>query len=128
MTFRRSTVKLSALTEESLSMNNRTDSLSSRFWKTGSSDRVFTYWMSLSQLSFLLLLRGLLEGNPDIRFIIATHSPLILAYPESQILSFDGAQLTEIAYEESSPYNIVQGFLKDPKLYLKHLFAELPLE
>jgi predicted ATPase len=80
------------------------------------------------QLSFLLLLRGLLNGNPDIQFIIATHSPVILAYPESQILSFDGEHLTEIAYEESSPYNIVNGFLKDPKLYLRHLFAELPLK
>jgi predicted ATPase len=80
------------------------------------------------QLSLLLLLRGLLKGNPDIQFIVATHSPVILAYPDSQILSFDGPQLAEIAYEESAPYNIVHGFLKDPKLYLKHLFAELPLD
>jgi predicted ATPase len=80
------------------------------------------------QLSFLLLLHNLLKGNPDIQFMIATHSPVILAYPASQILSFDGAQLTEVAYEETSPYNIVGGFLKDPKLYLQHLFAELPLE
>lgn len=80
------------------------------------------------QLTFLLLLRSLLKGNPDIQFIIATHSPLILAYPDSQILSFDGSQLNEIAYEESSPYNIVHGFLKDRRLYLKHLFAELPLD
>ncbi len=79
------------------------------------------------QLSFLLLLRSLLKGNPDIQFIIATHSPVILAYPDSQILSFDGSQLAEITYEESSSYNIVHGFLKDPKLYLRHLFAELPL-
>ena len=80
------------------------------------------------QLSFLLLLRNLLKDNPDIQFIIATHSPVILAYPDSQILSFDGTQLSEIAYEESSPYKIVRGFLKDPKLYLKHSFAELPLD
>jgi predicted ATPase len=80
------------------------------------------------QLSFLLLLHGLLKGNPDIQFIIATHSPIILAYPDSQILSFDGKQLAEITYEESSPYNIVQGFLKDHRNYLRHLFAELPLD
>lgn len=80
------------------------------------------------QLSFLLLLRSLLEGNPDIQFIIATHSPLILAYPNSQILSFDGDRLAEISYEETPPYSIVHGFLKDHKNYLRHLFAELPLE
>jgi predicted ATPase len=80
------------------------------------------------QLSFLLLLHGLLQNNRDIQFIIATHSPVILAYPESQILSFDGECLQEIRYEESEPYNLVHGFLKDPKTYLHHLFAELPLE
>ncbi len=80
------------------------------------------------QLSFLLLLNSLLQGNRDIQFIIATHSPIILAYPDSQILSFDGIRLAEITYEETSPYNIVHGFLKDPKLYLRHLFAELPLD
>jgi len=80
------------------------------------------------QLSFLLLLHSLLENNPDIQFIISTHSPMILAYPNSQIVSFDGERLTEITYEQSSPYSIVHGFLKDPKSYLRHLFAELPLE
>lgn len=80
------------------------------------------------QLSFLLLLHGLLKNNPDIQFIIATHSPIILAFPGSQILSFDGDQLSEIDYQQTSPYNIVQGFLKDPESYLRHLFAELPLE
>jgi predicted ATPase len=80
------------------------------------------------QLSFLLLLHGLLKNNSDIQFVIATHSPIILAYPGAQILSFDGDRLIEIAYEESSPYNIVQGFLKDRESYLRHLFAELPLD
>ena len=80
------------------------------------------------QLSFLLLLHGLLKDNPDIQFIISTHSPIILAYPESQILTFDGDKLSEITYKESTPYNIVLGFLKEPENYLRHLFAELPLE
>jgi predicted ATPase len=41
------------------------------------------------QLSFLILLHDLLTNNDDIQFIIATHSPIILAYPAAQILSFD---------------------------------------
>jgi len=80
------------------------------------------------QLSFLLWLRSLLQGNPDIQFIIATHAPLIRAYPDSQIISLDGEQLAELSYEQTAPYNIVHGFLKDPKNYLRHLFAELPLD
>jgi len=80
------------------------------------------------QLSFLLLLHNLLRNNPDIQFIIATHSPLILAYPQSQIMSFDGEYLSEISYEDSEPYNIVRGFLENPSNYLRHLFSQLPLE
>jgi len=80
------------------------------------------------QLSFLLLLRNLVRGNADIQFIIATHSPLILAYPGSQILSFDAAKVSEIRYEETASYSIVRGFLENPDNYLRRLFAELPLE
>jgi predicted ATPase len=80
------------------------------------------------QLSFLGLLHNLLKGNPDVQFIIATYSPLILAYPQTQILSFDRESIAEITYQQSSPYNIVRGFLENPATYLRHLFAELPLE
>jgi len=80
------------------------------------------------QLSLLLILHDLLQGNQSIQFIIATHSPLLLAYPGAQILFFDGDRLSEIAYRETPPYQIYSGFLRDPDLYLRHLFAELPLE
>src|SRR5262245_12956493 len=40
------------------------------------------------QLSFLILLNDLVRGNVNIQFIIATHSPLLLAYPGAQIFSF----------------------------------------
>ena len=33
------------------------------------------------QLSFLVILHDLLRGNDNIQFIIATHSPILLAYP-----------------------------------------------
>ena len=53
---------------------------------------------------------------------------MILAYPDSQIISFDGEQLADLSYEQTAPYNIVHGFLKDHKNYSRHLFAELPLD
>src|SRR5260221_10781859 len=42
------------------------------------------------QLSFLVLLHDLLTENNEIQFLIATHSPILLAYPNAQIFSFDG--------------------------------------
>jgi predicted ATPase len=80
------------------------------------------------QLSFLLLLHKLVRGNSDIQFIIVTHSPLILTYPNSQILSFDGESVAEVCYEETASYSIVRGFLENPENYLRHLFADLPLK
>jgi len=80
------------------------------------------------QLSFLARLHSLLEGNDEIQFLIATHSPMLLAYPGAQIFSFDDEVIHEISYQETSPYQIVSRFLEWPDVYLRELFSELPLE
>src|SRR5260370_40700017 len=59
------------------------------------------------QLSILVLLHTLLTNNPHIEFLIATHSPILLAYPDAQILSFDGGHIREIGYRESQPFQLV---------------------
>ncbi len=63
------------------------------------------------QLSFLLLLHDLVKGNDNIQFIIATHSPILLAYPEAQIFSFDKAKVHQIDYRESQPFQLVSRFI-----------------
>jgi predicted ATPase len=79
------------------------------------------------QLSMLTLLRTLLSGNNDIQFLIASHSPILLAYPDAQIFSFDEGKIREVRYQETSPYQIVSRFLARPDVYLKELFGELPI-
>lgn len=79
------------------------------------------------QLSFLILLHDLVEGNQNIQFIIATHSPILLAYPGAQILSFDGGKVHQIEYRESQPFQLVSRFIAAPERYIKALFSELPL-
>jgi predicted ATPase len=76
------------------------------------------------QLSLLLLLRRYLKKDPETQFIIATHSPLLLAFPGAQIFSFDGPKITELKYEQTEPFQLVSGFLRNPKLYIKKLFEE----
>ena len=80
------------------------------------------------QLSFLVLLHDLLENNNEIQFLIATHSPIILAFPDSQILSFDGGRIREIEYKDTSSAQIYSRFLGDRQNFLRHLFAELDFE
>lgn len=73
------------------------------------------------QLAFLSVLHELADKG-DSQFIIATHSPIILAYPSAQILNFDSTSLTEIDYENTEHYQITKGFLENPTLYLRKLF------
>ena len=75
------------------------------------------------QLSLLSIIRDL-EREGQSQFIIATHSPIILAYPGAQILDFDTSPATETTYEDTSHYKITKGFLENRDLYLRKLFEE----
>ena len=76
------------------------------------------------QLSFLVLLHDLLKDNENMQFLIATHSPILLAYPGAQILSFDGGQIHEINCRESQPFQLVSRFVVAPEHYIHALFSE----
>ncbi|WP_369351133.1 AAA family ATPase [Streptococcus hillyeri] len=55
------------------------------------------------------------------QFIIATHSPILLGFPEASILSFDDGQVQEVAYEECPAYQITKLFLEDRERVLHNL-------
>jgi len=66
----------------------------------------------LSQLRFVKLLQELeMEGHAQ--FIMATHSPILLAYPGAQILSFDSEQITEVTFEETTHYKVYKHVFQD---------------
>jgi predicted ATPase len=71
----------------------------------------------LSQIKFLRLLRRL-EALGHAQFIIATHSPILLAFPGAQIFSFDSDRIEEIAYEDTTHYQIYTQFLTDRRAFL----------
>ncbi len=75
------------------------------------------------QLSFLLLLHDTVREYPDAQFIISTHSPILLATPGSQILSFDDEHIHEIAYTDTPAYTVTRRFLADPDAFLARLLA-----
>ena len=71
-----------------------------------------------SQIKFLnLLQQSGAEGRAQ--FIIATHSPILLACPDAQIFSFDSSQIKEISYEETTHYRIYEQFFADRTAFLK---------
>jgi predicted ATPase len=53
------------------------------------------------------------------QFVIATHSPILLALPGAEIFSFDAAPINTVRYEETDYYTIYKGFLEDRSRYLE---------
>jgi predicted ATPase len=68
--------------------------------------------------------RGLylqLAALDESQFIIATHSPILLAYPNAKILLFDGTGISEVAYEATEHYAITRDFLNHYSRRLEQL-------
>ena len=55
------------------------------------------------------------------QFVIATHSPIVLAHPEATIYECDEHGLRAIEYEDAEAVRVMSGFLADPKRYLARL-------
>lgn len=55
------------------------------------------------------------------QLIIATHSPILLAYPDAEIYSFDHAPIQTVTYEETDYYQIYRDFLNNRERYLTAL-------
>ena len=71
-----------------------------------------------SQVRFLNLLQ-LLEAAGHAQFIMATHSPILLAYPGAQILSFDSTCIEEVDYEDTALCKLYQQFFTDRRALLE---------
>jgi predicted ATPase len=73
---------------------------------------------------FLLaqMVRLVREGGAQ--FVIATHSPILMTYPEACLLSFDGDRVTPTRLEDTSHFQITKGILDNPGRYWKHLLSD----
>ncbi|HEY3334691.1 MAG TPA: AAA family ATPase [Candidatus Limnocylindrales bacterium] len=71
------------------------------------------------QLGFLALLKELVEA--DGQAVIATHSPILLAFPGATIWSFDGDAIAPVAYQDLEHVRLTRDFLANPEAFLRHL-------
>ncbi len=71
-----------------------------------------------SQLAFLKLLQQL-EAAGHAQFIMATHSPILLAYPGAQLFSFDSPRIEEVEYEDTAHYKLYKQFFTDRTIFLE---------
>jgi len=65
-----------------------------------------------------------LETPRHAQFIIATHSPILLAYPGATLYQFEDDGIREIAYRETEHYLVMKEFINAPERMLHYLFSE----
>jgi len=73
----------------------------------------------LRQLTFISALKQMVQENSQ--FIIATHSPILLAFPEAQILQFSNGAIREVNYNELEHVQLTKDFLNNPDSFLRRL-------
>lgn len=73
-------------------------------------------------LSLLVAMDNLVKKNSQ--FIIATHSPILMAYPNAEILQFSEQGIRRVDYRETEHYQITKQFLDDPGRMMKYLLED----
>lgn len=72
------------------------------------------------QLTMMVRIHELVKQNSQ--FIIATHSPLLMAYPGADIFVLSDQGLKKTPYEETEHYSVTRQFLENPEKMLHYLF------
>ncbi|MDP5060617.1 MAG: AAA family ATPase [Maribacter sp.] len=72
------------------------------------------------QLSLLYFIKEHLKNNMS-QFIVATHSPMLMAYPGATIYQISDDTMKKVDFEETEHYSITRSFLNNPDAYLRHL-------
>ncbi|MCT4632472.1 MAG: AAA family ATPase [Firmicutes bacterium] len=74
----------------------------------------------LRQLTLLAEINRLVKKNSQL--IIATHSPILLAYPNAIIYQISEEGIEQVEYKESDNYILTKQFLDKPEDFIRHLF------
>lgn len=72
-----------------------------------------------SELALMALLHEMIAREGQ--FVIATHSPILLAFPGATIYTFDKTPPERVAFEDLEHVNLTRAFLNDPASYLRRL-------
>ncbi len=73
----------------------------------------------VSQFGLITMINQMVQE--DAQFIIATHSPILMAVTDSIIFNFDQSPPTEVAYDSLESVSLYREFLADPEAFLRHL-------
>ena len=71
-------------------------------------------------LAFMSVINQL-DKSGRAQFLIATHSPMLICYPDATIYQFDENGVRETSYENTEHFSLTKSFLENPGLYLRYL-------
>lgn len=71
------------------------------------------------QMAMLSRMHELVKDNSQ--FIIATHSPIVMAYPDAQIFSLSEEGIAPVSYEETEHFLVTRDFLNNHERTLRRL-------
>ena len=58
------------------------------------------------------------------QFVVATHAPMLMAYPGGRIYALDGDGITAVALEDTEHFRLTRAFLEAPERFLRTLLAD----
>jgi predicted ATPase len=73
-------------------------------------------------LAFMSVIHQL-DQSGRAQFLIATHSPMLICYPDATIFQFDEEGVRETTYEDTEHFSLTKSFLDNPAVYLRHLMG-----
>ena len=77
-----------------------------------------------SQLGLVAMMSEMVEQGGQ--FVIATHSPVLMAVPGATIYSFDGSPLREVDYDALDGVSLFKEFMLAPERYMRRLWRKSP--
>ena len=75
------------------------------------------------QLTLIYFLNNHLQQHNS-QFIIATHSPMLLAYPNAAIYEITSESMEQTILENTDHYSVTKSFLNNPNAFLRHFNSE----
>ena len=72
-------------------------------------------------MSLLIMIDRLVKA--DSQLVISTHSPILMAYPDAEILQFRDDGIATVGYEETEHYRITKQFIDRPEQMIRYLLS-----
>lgn len=73
----------------------------------------------LRQLAFLALVKDAVSRGAQ--FVIATHAPILMAFPEARLYEVRGEEIEAAEFDELEHVRTMRDFLEAPEIFLRHL-------